>query len=153
MIRLLLFLLFLSANSLYAQDKKVYLPEGERHPYFNKFIYILDDDADYYFLVKAYRLLEGQQDINIDFLLYFFEKNDVYRLPLPKDSVYPTDPIMGNNLCEGYEYTISWQNGNKNYTLNASNKYKELPDELMLVFKGLSMEIEEKIGKHRIKKK
>ena len=154
MIRLLfLFLLLSCINSLYAQDKKVYLPKGERHPYFNKFTYILDDDADHYFLVKAYRLLEDQKDISIDFLLFNLEKEDVYKLPLPKDSVYQTDPELSANPQEGYEYTILWKNNNKNYILNVSNKYKERQvSGTELFFKGLTLLIEEYTDNFQVKK-
>ncbi|MFV0329232.1 MAG: hypothetical protein ACK5KL_05290 [Dysgonomonas sp.] len=143
--QLLLFLLLFMfcVNSFYAQDKKVYLPKGERHPYFNKFTYILDDDTDHYFLTKVYRLLEAQKDISIDFLLFNLEKEDVYKLPLPKDSVYQTEPKLSPNPQEGYEYTILWKNGNKKYILNASNRYKERSNELNLFFKGITLLIEE----------
>ncbi|MFV0329233.1 MAG: hypothetical protein ACK5KL_05295 [Dysgonomonas sp.] len=154
MTRLFFSLLFIFCiNSLYAQDKKVYLPKGERHPYYNKFTYVLDDDADHYFLAKAYRLLGAEQDISIDFLLFNLEKEDVYKFPLPKDSVYQTEPMLSNNPQNGYEYTILWENGDKSYTLSASNKYKESQiDVLGLFFKGLTLLIEKNTENSQIKK-
>lgn len=113
--------------------------------------YVIDDDSDRYFIKEAYALLKQEkQDPVLQSLLHYGG------LPFgvfDNVSYHPdcqSKPILKQRVCPGYEYSVIWTHGHKEYQLDVSNQYKYIIRGMFL--KGYNLSITEKQAGYTFKK-